>query len=153
MFPDSKIAKSFELSRTKLKYVNNFRIALYFRDILYNHLQKSDCFVISFDKSLNDYAQKFQMDILIRYFDHIENRVKVCYLDSKIFGHATHQDLFIQFMQVLFKLDTNKIFQVSMDGPIVNLKFLKNLQKDCLENEQHELINIRNWTSYNSWCF
>ena len=152
MFPDSKIAKSFELSRTKLKYVINFRIALYFRDILYNHLQKSDCF-ISFDKSLNDYAQKFQMDILIRYFDHIENRVKVCYLDSKIFGHATHQDLFIQFMQVLFKLDTNKIFQVSMDGPIVNLKFLKNLQKDCLENEQHELINIRNWTSYNSWCF
>ena len=116
-------------------------------------MQKSDCFVISFDKSLNDYAQKFQMDILIRYFDHIENRVKVCYLDSKIFGHATHQDLFIQFMQVLFKLDTNKIFQVSMDGPIVNLKFLKNLQKDCLENEQHELINIRNWTSYNSWCF
>ena len=85
MFPDSKIAKSFELSGTKLKYVINFRIALYFRDILYNHLQKSDCFVISFDKSLNDYAQKFQMDIIIRYFDHIENRVKVCYLDSKNF--------------------------------------------------------------------
>ena len=143
-FPDSKIAKSFELSRTKLKYGINFRIALYFRDILYNHLQKSDCFVISFDKSLNDYAQKFQMDILIRHFDYIENRVKVCYLDSKCFGDATHQDLFIQFMQVLFKLDTNKSFQVSMDGPIVNLKFLKNLQQDCLENEQHELINIRN---------
>ena len=34
------------------------------------------------------------------------------------------------------------MFQVSMDGPIVNLKFLKKLQKDHLENEQHELINI-----------
>ena len=33
------------------------------------------------------------MDILIRYFDHVENRAKVCYLDSKFFGHATHQDL------------------------------------------------------------
>ena len=31
-----------------------------------------------------------------------------------------------------------------MDGPIVNLKFLEELQKDCLENEQHELINIGN---------
>ena len=108
MFPDSKIAKSFELSRTKLKYVINFRIALYFRDILYNHLQKSDCFVISFDKSLNDYAQNCQMDILIRYFDHVEDRVNVRYKDSKFFGHATHQYSFIQFTQALFKLGTNK---------------------------------------------
>ena len=90
MFPDSRIAKSFELGvtklkyiisfriaqsfelgATKLKYVINFRIAPYFRDILYNHLQKSDCFVISFDESLNDYTQNCQMDILIRYFDHV----------------------------------------------------------------------------------
>ena len=34
------------------------------------------------------------------------------------------------------------MFQVSMDGPIVNLKFIKKLQKDRLENEQHELINM-----------
>ena len=38
MFPDSKIAKSFELGATKLKYVINFGIAPYFRDILYKHL-------------------------------------------------------------------------------------------------------------------
>ena len=78
-------------------------------------MQKSDCFVISFDESLNDYTQNCQRDILIRYFDHVENRVKVRYLDSKFFGHATHQDLFIQFTQALFKLDTNKMFQISMD--------------------------------------
>ena len=34
------------------------------------------------------------------------------------------------------------MFQVSMDGPIVNLNFLEKLEKDRLENEQHELINI-----------
>ena len=105
-------------------------------------MQKSDCFVISFDESLNGYTQNCQMDTLIRYFDHVENRVKVRYLESKFFEHATHEDLFIQFMQALFKLDTNKMFQVSMDGPIVNLKFIKKLQKDRLENEQHELINM-----------
>ena len=77
MFPNSNIAKSFELGVTKLKYVINFGIAPYFRDILYNHL-KSDCFVISFDESLNDYTQNCQMDILIRFFDHVEDRVKVC---------------------------------------------------------------------------
>ena len=57
MFPDIKIAKSFELGATKLKYFINFGIAPYFRDTLYNHLQKSDCFVISFDENLNDYTQ------------------------------------------------------------------------------------------------
>ena len=91
MFPDSKISKFFE--STKYKYVINFGIAPYFRDILYNHLQKSDCFVISFDGSLNGYTQNCQMDILIRYFDHVENRVKVRYLDSTFFGHAALQDL------------------------------------------------------------
>ena len=65
MFPDSKITKSFEFGATKLEYVFNFGIATYFRDILHNHLQKSDCF-ISFDESLNDYTQNCQMDILIR---------------------------------------------------------------------------------------
>ena len=35
------------------------------------------------------------------------------------------------------------MFQLSMDGPIVNLKFLDKLQEDRLENEQHELTNIR----------
>ena len=37
------------------------------------------------------------MAIQIRYFDRVENRVKTCYLDSKCFGHAAYQDLFIQF--------------------------------------------------------
>ena len=55
-----------------------------------------------------------KMDILIRYFEHVEDRVKVRCLDSKYFGHATHQYLFMQFMQALFKLDTNKMFQVSI---------------------------------------
>ena len=92
---------------------------------------------------MNGYTQNCQMDILIRYFDHVENRVKVRYLDSKYFEHATHHDLFIQFTQGLFKLDTNKMFQVSLNGPIVNLTFLEKLQKNRLENEQHELIIVR----------
>ena len=37
------------------------------------------------------------------------------------------------------KLDSNKIFQISMDGPSVNLKFLEKVQKDRKENG---LLNI-----------
>ena len=38
MFPESKIGKTFEVGATKLKYVINFGIGPYFRDMLYNHL-------------------------------------------------------------------------------------------------------------------
>ena len=120
-----KLPNPLNLDPPNLNMLSISELLIYFRDILYNHLQKSDCFVISFDESLNDYAQNCQMDILIRYFDHVENTVKVRYLDSKFFVHATHEDFFIQFTQALFKLDTKKMFQVSIDGPIVNHKFLE----------------------------
>ena len=57
MFPDSKIAKAFEIGATKLKYFISLGVAPYIKNILYNHLSKSDCFVVSFAESLNDYTQ------------------------------------------------------------------------------------------------
>ena len=142
MFPDSEIAKSFELVADKLKYVINFGLAPYFKDMLGEIWKKSEHYVISFDESLNDVTQNCQMDILVRFFDSITCNVKVRYLDSRFLGHSTHQDLYDQFSNAILKLDSNKIFQISMDGPSVNLKFLEKVQKDRKENEQPELVNI-----------
>ena len=36
----------------------------------------------------------------------------------------------------------NHMFQVSMDGPSTNWKFLETLQKDDIEKRQYELIDI-----------
>ena len=36
----------------------------------------------------------------------------------------------------------NRIIQVSMDGPLTNWKFFNLLQKDRVEKEQHDLIDI-----------
>ena len=41
MFPDSKIAKSFQMVPTKLKYLANFRIALHFKSLLVERLKES----------------------------------------------------------------------------------------------------------------
>ena len=46
MLPDSEIAKSFELGADKLKYVINFGLAPYFKDMLGELLKKSDHYVI-----------------------------------------------------------------------------------------------------------
>lgn len=142
MFPDSKIADSFEMGPDKLHYYVNFGIAPYFKSLLIETLKKSECYVLSFDESLNDFTQTSEMDLLVRFFDESTNTVKTRYLDSRFLGHATSADLQKQFNDISKELDSNKLFQISMDGPNVNLKFYDAIVSERSENEQHQLINI-----------
>ena len=77
MFPDSKIAQNVQLGTDKLKYICIFGMAPYFKDVLEEMLKKSDLYVICFDESLNDVRQTCQMDVLIRYFDSVDRKVKM----------------------------------------------------------------------------
>ena len=141
MFPDSKIAQKFQLGPDKLKYICNFGIALYFKDVLKEMLKKSDLYVICFDESLNDITQSCQIDVLIRYFDSVDRKVKMRYLDCRFLGHSSHRDWFDQYNITVQGLDNCKICQISMDGPSVNPKFLQKVQDDRVENEQPALID------------
>ena len=67
MFPDSNIASAFSMAPTKVLYVINHGLATHFKQILKDGITKSDCYVVSFDESLNDITQTCQMDILIQY--------------------------------------------------------------------------------------
>ena len=82
------------------------------------------------------------MDILRGYFDDIENIVKVRYVTSNVMGRSKHADLYLEFSSALKEFDGNKLLQISMDGPNINLKFLNDIAKDRFANEQHELIFI-----------
>ena len=77
MFPDSKIAQNVQLSTDKLKDICIFGMAPYFKDVLEEMLKKSDLYVICFDESLDDVRQTCQMDVLIRYFDSVDRKVKM----------------------------------------------------------------------------
>ena len=77
--------------------MTNYGIAPYFKGLLIDSFLKSDCFVASFDESLNDVLQPCEMDLLLRYFNSDDFTVKIRYYDSRFFGHATHQDLVKQF--------------------------------------------------------
>ena len=139
MFPDSKIAKSFQIGLDKLKYICNFRLAPFFKTILTEKLKKSEHYVISYDESMNEDCQ---MDVLIRYFDEDDKQVKVRYLDSRFLGHSMNVDLFEQFTNAVIELNPSCILQVSMDGPSVNLKFLQKVQDHRKANEQPRLVDI-----------
>ena len=128
MFPDSKIAQNFQLGPDKLKYICNFGIAPYFKDVLKEMLKKSDLYVICFDESPNDVTQSCHMNVLIRYFGSVDRKVKMQYLGSRFLGHSTHRDLFDQYNIAVQGLDNCKICQISMDGPSINLKFLQKVR-------------------------
>ena len=129
MFPDSEIAKKFKLHKDKLGYLVTYGLGPYFQKELTNLVKECPCFCISFDESLNSVAQKGQMDMAVRFWD--GNLVQTRYLTSAFLGHATAEDLLMTFLQNLKDtgLDAKKMLQVSMDGPNVNLKFLKDLKK------------------------
>ena len=63
MFADSKVAKSFQLSKTKCGYFITYGLAPYVKGLLMKKIQSSPFFVLSFDESLNIIIQKEQMDL------------------------------------------------------------------------------------------
>ena len=67
MFDDSKTAGSFQLSKTKCGYFINHGLAPHFKDLLLEDVKACPFFVVSFDESLNEFIQKEQMDLQIRY--------------------------------------------------------------------------------------
>ena len=92
VFFNSEIAKSFQLGPTKIKYLN-FGIAPYYKSVLLERIKESPCFVISYDESLNPVTQTCEMDLLARYFDETEERVKIRCLDSQFLSHGNSNDL------------------------------------------------------------
>ena len=78
------------------------------------------------------------MDLLLRYWDNHNQQVNVRYWDSKFLTRTTNKDLLMEFNKSVDIINLSKIIQVSMDGPLINLKFLQRLVKHREELEIEE---------------
>ena len=105
-------------------------------------MNKSDIFVFSFDESLDQVAQTCEMDAYEQFWNVTELKVNARSIGSTFFGHGTHQNLLKHFHEVTKELDHSKLYQISMDGPSVNLKFYNEIVQDRQENMIHSLILI-----------
>ena len=85
MFSDSAIAKPFTLGKRKCGYYITYGIAPYFGELIKTLINKSLCFSLSFDESLNRVSQVEQMDMNVRYWDNDNGLVKLNYVTSRIF--------------------------------------------------------------------
>ena len=116
MLPDSAVTEKFSLQKDKCAYYLNYGIAPHLRSILVDEVQKSEYYAASFDESLNSVIQIGQMDLVVKYWDDVLNRVCTRYLDSSFVVHSRSND----FLLGLQSLDKARLVQVSMDGPNVN---------------------------------
>ena len=143
MFSDSTIASNFKMGATKCKYLINHGLSPYFFHEMKNRISQSDAFVICFDESLNKVIQRGQMDIFVKYFDINRSRVQSEYFNSVFFlDRATAQDLLDNFIKGIHLLQLKKVLQVFMDGPNVNLSFLKKLGERIKEDDPNGKLLI-----------
>lgn len=144
MFPDSSIASKFQLGETKCSYVINHGLAPYFQTLLKDQLRSCKDFVVCFDEAMNKVVQRGQMDLFIRFFDINDNRVHTRYYNSVFLGRATAQHLLDGFSNGIIPLSKKNLLQVSMDGPSVNLSFIKMLDDQIREDspDGKHLVNI-----------
>ena len=93
-------------------------------------------------KALMKSAQNCEMDIMVHFWDDERDQVKVRYLGSSFFRHGKTVNLVDEFGKITNHLDHKTLYQISMDGPYVNLKFLKEISKMREESLFHRLIDI-----------
>ena len=82
------------------------------------------------------------MDVYVRFWNVTELKVNVRFIGSTFFGHGTHQNLLKHFHEITKELDHSKYYQISVDGPSVNLKFYYEIVQDRQENMVYLLIDI-----------
>ena len=97
MFPDSFVTQKMKFGPSKLPYLICFGIAPYFKQQLHVELKETQCFVISFDESLNNGYHKEQMDFFVKYLS--KDRVVCWYLTSSFL---------ITFVQKIYRKNLKK---------------------------------------------
>ena len=142
MFHESNIAKKYHLGPDKLRYPVNFGLGPYFKNILMESIRKYGHFVISFDESLN-LDLSLELDFLVRYFDVLKMKVSTRYVTLVFLSHSRHTDLYNSLTIMRDQLRKDKLVQLSMDGPGVNVKLLQGVQDDRKDKGLPYLLDIR----------
>ena len=82
------------------------------------------------------------MDLILRFWDKENNRVVSRYIDSVFLGYTRAVDLLENFFKGLASLGQANMVQVSMNGPLTNLKFNKQLVQQRNSEDIPMLLNI-----------
>ena len=134
MFPDSEVAKCYQQSETKVKYVMQYGIATYLKEDINKDISNIP-YTFKFDETMNNQVKKL-MDGYVQYWSKASNQIENVYCGSLFVGHCTRKDLVEHHNSFCkdMELDSNYLLQIGMDGPNVNLAFEEKVSMH-LEND------------------
>ena len=122
MFPDSKVASNFSLSRTSASYIISEGMAPYFTRQMLADLRNSDLpFCVHFDETTTTQVKK-QMDLTVRYWSPTHNEVWVRFYTSLFFSHAEGVKVVTAMYNKMQDdgIQVDKMLTLIWDGPNVN---------------------------------
>ena len=122
MFPDSKVASNFSLSRTSASYIISEGMAPYFTRQMLAVLRNSDLpFCVHFDETTTTQVKK-QMDLTVRYWLPTHNEVWVRVYTSLFLGHAEGVMVATAMYNKMQDdgIQVDKMLTLIWDGPNVN---------------------------------
>ena len=130
MFPDSNITKNYCQDHGKLKYVIQFGISLYTKELVQSDLQ-GQLFTFHFDETVNSQVKK-QCDGRAIYFSPKLKEITSSYCWSLYVGKWTADGMLVHFHEFMKKvaLSPNFMLALGVDGPNVNLLCKKNPRKN-----------------------
>ena len=137
MFPDSDVAQTFELSKTKCGYYINFGLAPYYRHILNEDIKRSPFYTAIFDETLNQMVQEEQMDVFIRYWSEDNQMVVTRYFESKFMRRPNTENI-VEAMENSLEshsLPKTNLIHIGMDGPSTNWAVLDQLSEHRSESQ------------------
>ncbi|KAL3207145.1 hypothetical protein MRX96_010462 [Rhipicephalus microplus] len=82
------------------------------------------------------------MDIHVRYWSTMPERVTTRFYTSVFMGHSTAEDLQEKLLGALEDLPLARAVQLSMDGPNVNLKCFRGMQEYLQQNHQVQCLDL-----------
>ena len=104
MFPNSEIAKSYSQGEIKVKYVIQFAIALYIKQLILDDI-KGESFSFLFNETTTQQVKK-QFDAYLQYWSS-ENQISDIYAGSCFVGDCNSDQLFDHFHHFIKELELN----------------------------------------------
>ena len=142
MFPDSQVAKPFQLSKTKCAYYVVFGLAPYFKELLVKDIKLSPFYLLSFDEYLNNKLQEEQMDISVWFWDDITGETVTRCFDSRFFKRQNADNILEELLKATTNLSTKSLSMLSMDGPNTNWSVHKKLKNIRSREEVPQLFEV-----------
>ena len=96
------------------------------------------------------------MDLIVWCWSENKEKVVVNYLDFQFMGNSQAEVFVERMKKSLSSLDPNKLLQISVDDPRVNLKFIRLFEEDR-SKQNLNFVKVskpwEQWSPNNSWAF